>query len=408
MILYYRSRPIPAIQPNALELALNARPSWAQWRAEGNGIFKYFLHLFAYQKKATRMVLNPFPGQTSFFTQQKMSLAQLPQPSPNEPFVRIGFIGDLMAVSNYNEQFIAPPILKLFEQMDLVLGNLETPVSSSSTISKFRNALSQYNVPSSYLNALTLNGKSVFSFFSLANNHILDRGDLGAQETVAELKSRGILTHGASQQQFITFTVKGIRFGVATATWGVNPQLFQNKPTTPVWYLPGIAPLDKNKVALNQLKDALNEMKKAQVDFKILFLHWGFEFELYPDPLIQDIGRQLVLDGADLIIGSHPHVLQPFELVQSSDHKGLIAYSMGNFVGQMNHPLSQIGLIQELYVWRNTQQKIQWALGPSRLTQVANTNHPLTEFLSKPPPKDLYDAYNYYKHSLNLPFLVPS
>lgn len=402
--VYYRLHTIPTPPQNTPELALTERPSWAQWRTEGKGVLKYFIHFFDYQKKATLMVLNPFPGQTAFFAHQKKLLAKLLQPTPEETFVRVGFVGDLMAIPNYDKQFIAPQILNRLAQMDFVLGNLETPVSSSSTISKFRNTLSQFNVPNTYLNALTWNGKPVFDFLSLANNHVLDRGDLGAQETLEELKSRNIQTHGTGKQKFITYAIKGIRFGVATATWGVNPQFSQN--TTPVCYLPGIAPLDKNKVELRQLINALYEMKQAKVDFKILFLHWGFEYELYPDPLIQSIASQLIQDGADLIIGSHPHVLQPFELVQSSRHKGLIAYSMGNFISDMSNPFTRIGLIQELYVWRNSQQKIQWALGPSRLTQVADIKYPRTELLRNPPPKDLYDAYAYYQHSLNLPFLV--
>ena len=153
-----------------------------------------------------------------------------------------------------------------------------------------------------------------------------------------------------------------------------------------------------------QLKDSLAEMKKEGVNFKILFLHWGFEFEVFPDPLIQEIGRELIHEGADLIIGSHPHVLQPFELVQTADHNGLIVYSMGNFVTTMTNPLNRIGLIQELKVWRNAQQKIEWSLGFSRLSQVTDGDHPQAQFLSATPAKDLIDAARFYKQSLNLPF----
>ncbi|KTD06514.1 capsule biosynthesis protein [Legionella gratiana] len=92
--------------------------------------------------------------------------------------------------------------------------------------------------------------------------------------------------------------------------------------------------------------------------------------------------------------------------IPSSEHKGLIAYSMGNFISDMSNPFTRIGLIQELYVWRNSQQTTQWTLSPSRLTQVADIKHPRTELLKNPPPKDLYKAYTYYQHSVNVPFLV--
>src|SRR5262249_52531090 len=143
--------------------------------------------------------------------------------------------------------------------------------------------------------------------------------------------------HGADQKKFALFSSKGILFGVVAATWGVNPQMFQGETKSPIWYLKGIAPLDKTKINLAQLKDSLVEMKKAAVGFKIVFLHWGFEFETYPDPVIQEVGRELIHAGADLVIGSHPHVLQPFEVVQADNHMGLIAYSMGNFVTSMAH-----------------------------------------------------------------------
>ena len=387
------------------ELALAGRPDWAEWRSEGNGITKFFIHFWKYKRKSEEMALNAFPGQKAFFATQKQWLANLPQPSESQAYVRVGFVGDLMEVPHTDEQFIAPEILTTLRSMDFVLGNLETPVSPSSSISKFRDALSEFNVSPSYLDALSINGTPVFQFLSLANNHILDRGDIGVQETIHNVEAKGILVHGADKKKFALFSVKGIRFGVAAATWGVNPQLFQGEVKSPIWYLNGIAPLDKTKIDLTQLKDSLAEMKKEGVDFKILYLHWGFEFETYPDPMIQEIGRELINDGADLIIGSHPHVLQPFELVQTKDHNGLIAYSMGNFVTSMDNPFNRIGLIQELKVWRNAQQKIEWSLGVSRLTQVTGEDHPQIQCLDSNPDKDLVGVVEYYKHALNLPFM---
>src|SRR6185437_10675754 len=62
------------------ELILSERPSWAAWRAEGNGLWKNFIHFRDYQKKLEEMVFNPFPGQKAFFAAQKQLLANLPQP----------------------------------------------------------------------------------------------------------------------------------------------------------------------------------------------------------------------------------------------------------------------------------------------------------------------------------------
>ncbi|MBI2786788.1 MAG: CapA family protein [Legionella longbeachae] len=392
-------------QQNHPESSFSERPKWAQWRAEGMGIVKFFTHFLEYKKKSETMVLNPFPGQKAFFAEQKKLLANLPQPLESQHYVKVGFVGDLMQVPNVKERFIASEVLTFLQNMDFVLGNLETPISPSSSISKFREYFSQYNVPITYLDALSINGKPVIQFLALANNHILDRGDLGVQETIKNVQDRGILVQGADEKKLALFVVKGISFGVASATWGVNPQLFQNKVNSHIWYLNGIAPLDKNKISLHELKNSLIEMKKQGVDFKILFLHWGFEFETFPDPMIQEIGRELIQAGADLIIGSHPHVLQPFELVQTENHKGLIAYSMGNFVTDMVNPFYRIGLIQELKVWLNAHKKVEWSLGVSRFTQINDIEHPQTAFATSTPSNDLADVITYYRKSLNLPFL---
>jgi poly-gamma-glutamate synthesis protein (capsule biosynthesis protein) len=401
LIFNLRKKPVSSTLQTYPELALDKRPNWAQWRAEGQGIKNFLLHFFSYQEKSSLMALNPFPGQQQFFAGQAQHLKNMPQPPESQPFVRVGFVGDLMEVPLGKQGFISQELLAALHDMDLVLGNLETPISQTGTISKFRNALSQFNVSVDYLNGLLHQGKPVFHFLSLANNHITDRGDLGVQETMNNLENKGILAHGVSQKKFAIYITKGIRFGVSTATWGVNPLLFQKEIIFPIWNLPGIAPLNQSKINLDQLKDALAEMEKEGVDFKILFLHWGYEFETYPDPEIQKIGRELIHAGADLIIGSHSHVLQPFEMVQVGRRQGLIAYSMGNFVSTMTHPFHRIGMLQELKVWK-WDKKIQWCLGPSRFTEITLGEIPQTRFIKTKPSRDILDAFNYYAQSLNV------
>jgi len=78
--------------------------------------------------------------------------------------------------------------------------------------------------------------------------------------------------------------------------------------------IPGIAPLDTGKIDLSSLDSILRRMSGDRMDIKIVYLHWGYEHELYPDPEIIKIARELARKGADIIIGSHPHVLQPNEI----------------------------------------------------------------------------------------------
>lgn len=136
-------------------------------------------------------------------------------------------------------------------------------------------------------------------------------------------------------------------------------------------------------------------MKNDNIDIKILFLHWGYEYELYPDKIIVNIGRKLAEAGADLIIGSHPHVVQPSEICLGNGYnplpeslkegydslsnyykfndslgvprKSLIMYSLGNFTSAMYTPLCQLGLIQNVTLYKNRSTNLwDWALRESK------------------------------------------
>lgn len=137
-------------------------------------------------------------------------------------------------------------------------------------------------------------------------------------------------------------------------------------------------------------------MKNDNIDIKILFLHWGYEYELYPDKKIVNIGRKLAEAGADLIIGSHPHVVQPNEICLGNGYnplpenlkedydslsnyyykfndslgvprKSLIMYSLGNFTSAMYTPLCRLGLIQNVTLYKNRSTNLwDWALRESK------------------------------------------
>lgn len=380
------------------------RPAWAQWRSEGQGALRFLMHFADYQKKYTEMVYASFPGQEEFFDQQAKKSKQLPPPPKSAEVVKLGFVGDLMAVPNADGSFLSSEVLQALSSLDLVMGNLETPISQSSSFSPLKQSLSQYNSPQSYLNGIQQNGKPVFDFLTIANNHVYDRGNLGVKETVENLQAKGIMTHGYDDRKFVTLKRKNINFGVTTATWGFNKQLFGPEITYHIPVIGGIAPLNPKAIDLSYLKQALQEMKSNGVDFKIAFLHWGYEFELFPDPAIQNIARELIAAGADLVIGSHPHVLQPYEIVESGSHRGLVFYSMGNLATDMGHPLVRVGLLQSLQIWKDSKNQIGWSMDQSRLTKIENGDKVLVEFADENSEKDseLKKAIHYYREHLHL------
>ena len=165
-----------------------------------------------------------------------------------------------------------------------------------------------------------------------ANNHCLDRRDAGLRRTVEQLDGMGIPHIGtyvnaeARKQQvpFIT-TIKGIKFAFLTYTYGTNGIPVQKDAV--------VNYIDK-KVIAGDIARA--RQQGAQVI--CVGMHWGVEYVLQPTAEVRDQADFLVEQGVDLIIGGHPHVLEPMEIRHSKafDKDVLLVYSLGNFISNMN------------------------------------------------------------------------
>lgn len=164
--------------------------------------------------------------------------------------------------------------------------------------------------------------ESGINVVSLANNHLMDYGPEGLFDTIEALVSAGIKYVGAGiniEDACAPIFVKIKRLNVAflarssvTVTSHVNAG-----PSTP-----GVAFLDTN-----QLKVCISQCRR-DADLVIVLLHWGMEEYTYPTPAQIDLARQLILTGADVILGHHPHVLQGMHRIEN----GQVAYSLGNFM----------------------------------------------------------------------------
>jgi hypothetical protein len=149
---------------------------------------------------------------------------------------------------------------------------------------------------------------------NLANNHALDYGASGFESTISAVESAGIgyigvIRHG-KQRPYVFNTDTG-SIGVLgyTIAAGSNTSL-------------GVAPLDRALIL-----DELAELKRRTIDRVIINLHWGEEYVAYPSPAQQKLARELIDQGADVIVGHHPHVVQGVEQYKG----GVIFYSLGNF-----------------------------------------------------------------------------
>lgn len=200
---------------------------------------------------------------------------------------------------------------------DIAIANLECPLTDSGNAVLKRPELV---FKGSKLNGTALK-RSGFDLLNLANNHTMDQGREGLTNTIKLLESSGIRTLGAgmtrSEARKPVFIEKGRKRIGFLGYCDFPPEGY-------------IYDEDKADVARADMKSLSKEVKAAreQCDFLVVSFHWGKEFDFYPGDRQREMAHAAVENGADLIIGHHPHVLQGVE-----EYKGkLIFYSLGNFV----------------------------------------------------------------------------
>ncbi|MCB9090916.1 MAG: CapA family protein [Halobacteriovoraceae bacterium] len=178
--------------------------------------------------------------------------------------------------------------------------------------------------------------KGKFNFMSTACNHSFDFGEEGVKETLNKLKECQILTNGMnlSEEQANRATIfekHGVKIGIVSYTFGLNGH---NLPRGKE-YLVNTLNLNGEieDCDFSRIQNQLNHCHENNVDFIIAHLHWGWEHEFYHRNVQTRMAHYLAEMGIDLILGHHPHVVQPVELYQTqrdSDCVVPIFYSLGN------------------------------------------------------------------------------
>ena len=187
-----------------------------------------------------------------------------------------------------------------------------------------------------------------FDVFLAANNHIFDKGAAGAERTLMKFreleKDYGIKVCGLSKDEDsreksvpLKILRKGLRIAVVNFTYGTNLGCEKHWPKTNY---------------MNEKSLILDALEKAEdCDLTIVFPHWGEEYELTHSVSQENTAVMLAENGADVIIGAHPHVPQDFGTVTSRNIP--VAYSLGNAVSNMSAPNTQLELMAEISFVRN-------------------------------------------------------
>ncbi|MFZ5987213.1 MAG: CapA family protein [Bacillota bacterium] len=243
----------------------------------------------------------------------------------NEETVILSFAGDVLLVRGVaalieqkGADFILSGVKPVFDRSDISMVNLECPVSEKGT--KAKDKQYTFRAKPKSLEVLTSCG---IDMVTLANNHILDFGREALLDTLQNLKERNIKYVGAgvnmdeaSKPVFID--KKGLKIAFIASS-----RIIPDASWTAGKNSPGVATTYNPERILAEIKSA-----KEQADIVAVYVHWGEELKEQPLNYQKSLARAYVDKGADIVIGSHPHVLQGLEFYKGK----IIAYSLGNFV----------------------------------------------------------------------------
>ena len=270
--------------------------------------------------------------------------------------VRMRVVGDIMVTedqlkyavkNNYSFDNQFELISDILQNADYTIGNLET------TVGKYGNkAYSGYplfNSPTQILDTLKASG---FDMLTLANNHMLDRWFDGMKNTVNNVEKWGFDHVGAyrSQEERDTPVVKeigGIKIGFVAYTHTTNTQ---EKVCDKDAVKYGVPYLYKSDLAAD-----IKKLRSAGAEVVIAFPHWGDEYVRQPDDTQIAYAKKLANAGADIIIGSHSHKVQPmgFQSVKQADGSKkdvFLMFSMGNFISTHTTEYTDSGIILDFTI----------------------------------------------------------
>ena len=256
---------------------------------------------------------------------------------PRPDTVSLFIVGDIMshrAVSQSAEKFGYRTFFKHLEDRiegaDLAIGNMEFPLAG-----KPYTGYPAFSGPDEYAQYLSDVG---FDVFLTANNHILDKGTAGIRRTIDVLEQKGLIYTGIAADERadtllnpLMLHVRGLRIAVINFTYGTN--------TGPQHAWP--------KVNYMRKKDILPMLERARgADLVLVFPHWGTEYRLHHDKAQEEMARWLVENGADVVVGAHPHVIQDVGFIGEAP----VVYSRGNALSNQNDLNSRLELALTLRV----------------------------------------------------------
>ncbi|WP_294729404.1 CapA family protein [uncultured Faecalibaculum sp.] len=250
-----------------------------------------------------------------------------------------------------------------FQKSDLSYINFETPCAGDAF------GLSGYpsfNGPLEMIDTLAGMG---LNWFSTSSNHSMDAGADGllaemayVNEKYPEIFYTGTYPDAQSQNIPAVMEINGIRVGLASFTYGLNGYVLpEDKP----WLVNVFVKNEETGEVDYDLMDRILDPLIAQSDVQIVSMHWGVEYQNQPNDMQKAVAQYLHDKGVEAVIGSHPHVIQPAEIIKSADQETLVYYSLGNFISGQDQNYTMVGGMAQFTMNYDFDAKIATITDPS-------------------------------------------
>lgn len=265
------------------------------------------------------------------------------------------FVGDLMChstqfnyakvgVDTFDFTGVYREVKQYLSAADLTVGNLETVIAGKN---KGYRGYPYFNAPDDFIYALKHTG---FDFLVTANNHALDQGWDGVKRTIEVINEYKIHRTGTFLSQedrdsLRIFQINSIK--IAILAYSENTNGVQ---------IPKGKDFSINLIDEELIERDINKAREKDVDIVLVHLHYGPEYNREPSDYQKEIVTKIIDLGADIIIGGHPHVVQPVEFFKTNDTKldsGFVAYSLGNFISNQRWRYSDAGVILNIQISKN-------------------------------------------------------
>lgn len=247
--------------------------------------------------------------------------------------IRSGAQGD----GTYDFESVFRYVKEYVSGYDLALANLETTFGGDANPYQ---GWPLFNVPDAFGDSIVEAG---YDLLLTSNNHCYDTLMAGFKRTIEVSRDKGLMVLGSrlteEEPNYAVVDLNGIQVGMVSYTYttsmsGGKPSLNGNSPVENPALVNYFSYTNLDKF-YSELTDILEKMKSEGAEATMLFIHWGTEYEIVENNYQDTIAQKVCDLGVDVIVGGHPHVVQPVQLLSSAvdpEHKTVCIYSLGNAV----------------------------------------------------------------------------